>query len=76
MKTIYPLLGLISATFIAAGPVPRNARLEARIDIDLPSKLLTRTQASVEPAPGNGPQVSDAEAEKQRLKEEQAGMYQ
>lgn len=74
MKTIYPLLGLLSATFIAAGPLPRNARLEARINIDLPSRLLTRTQPPVEPAHGNAPEAADAEAEKQRLAEEQAGI--
>ena len=60
MKTIYPLLTLLSAAAVAAGPLPRNAKLAARINIDVPSRVVARTEHMGEAAPA--PAVDPAKA--------------
>lgn len=77
MKTIYPLLTLLSATIVAAGPVPRHAILVARTELGAPTRLLARTEHVMEPAPAPAPapEAVDAEAEKQKQADEKAGMY-
>lgn len=55
MKVIYPLLSLLSAAVVAAGPLPQHATLPARSNVDVPSQLLARTDDVFEPGPAPAP---------------------
>jgi hypothetical protein len=62
MKTVYPLLALFSAAIVTAGPLPRHAKLTARINIDVPSRLVMRTEhlGEAAPAPDAAKAAADA----------------
>lgn len=80
MKTVYPLITLFSAAFVAAGPVPIKGSLSLR-DGATPARLIARTSHLAEPAPAEHPPEAapaenvDAEAEAQKQAEEQAGKW-
>jgi hypothetical protein len=60
MKTVYPLLALLSAVLVAAGPVPIHGDIRS-------ARLSVRTEHLVEPAPVAAP---DAAAEQKKAEEE------
>lgn len=72
MKNIYPLLTLLSAAVVAAGPVPRYA---VRSNTVATARLHARTEHVVAPVAVHPPmpEAVNAEAEKQRLADEKAG---
>jgi hypothetical protein len=63
MKTIYPFLTLLSIATVAAGPLPRHARLAARVNIDQPSRVLARTEHLGEAAPAAAPDAAKEAAD-------------
>jgi hypothetical protein len=72
MKTIYPLVALLSAAIVAAGPIPRADNLETRSNELIHASNRARTEAAPAPAHVAEPMPADAEAEKQRLADEEA----
>jgi hypothetical protein len=54
MKTIYPLVALLSAASVAAGPLPRF-RLDSRSNDIVRTSIHARTDHVVEPAPAPAP---------------------
>jgi len=61
MKTIYPLVALLSAASVAAGPLPRF-RLDTRSNDVARNSLQARTDHLVEPAPAPAPSPAAAPA--------------
>jgi flagellar biosynthesis/type III secretory pathway protein FliH len=70
MKTIYPLVALLSAALVAAGPSPRTDNLDARSNDLIHARTEPAPAPAAEPMPA--PSAADAEAEKQRLADEEA----
>jgi hypothetical protein len=61
MKTIYPLVALLSAASVAAGPLPRF-RLDTRSNDIVRTSIYARTDHLVEPAPALVPAPAPAPA--------------
>lgn len=89
MKTVYPLVALLSVAIVAAGPLPRNEVLETRDNIMSKAGLMARTEQPAAPAapmpaaPAPAPVASTVNPapvapavnpEAQRLADEKAGM--
>jgi hypothetical protein len=78
MKTIYPLVALLSAALVVAGPIPKVDNLDTRSDDLIHISNQARTEAA--PAlPAASPTeampavpMADPAAEKQRLADEEA----
>jgi flagellar biosynthesis/type III secretory pathway protein FliH len=56
MKTIYPLVALLSAAIVAAGPVPRVHNLDTRTNDLARNTNQARTEPIAEPAPAPSPE--------------------
>jgi membrane protein involved in colicin uptake len=78
MKTIYPLVALLSAALVAAGPIPKVDNIDTRSDdlIHIPNQA--RTEAATAPVAAPPAEampaapMADPAAEKQRLADEEA----
>jgi hypothetical protein len=57
MKTIYPLVALLSAALVAAGPIPKSDNLDTRSN----DVVHTANQPRTEPAPAAAPAPAPAE---------------
>jgi hypothetical protein len=64
MKTIYPLVALLSAALVAAGPIPRADNIDTRIDDLVHTANQPRTEPVAEPAPAQAPAPAGDEAKK------------
>lgn len=78
MRTVYPLLTLLSMVIVAAGPVPRHAMNDARTEVAVPTRLLTRTESVTEPVPALPPTPTSEEnsaGEAQRSADEKSAEH-
>lgn len=55
MKTVYPLVALLSAALVAAGPIPRANNLDSRTNDLVHTANQARTDHVGEPAPAPAP---------------------
>lgn len=72
MKTIYPLVALLSAASVAAGPLPQFRRLDTRTSVQARTEHLGEAAPVPAPAPAPMPEAAQA-ADAQRLADEKAG---
>jgi hypothetical protein len=61
MKTIYPLVALLSAALVAAGPIPKSDNLDTRSNDLGHTANQPRTEHVAEPAPAAAPAPAPAE---------------
>jgi hypothetical protein len=59
MKTVYPLVALLSAALVAAGPIPRANNLDSRTNDLVHTVNQVRTDHVGEPAPAPAPAPVD-----------------